>query len=433
MTTDHLVQQGRPIAFGLPMLIEPPPCKDAAIETVDLSQAAYQFPPAPLQFGSSKSALSTRYNAIRAHPIGTHGVSTSSARQHGQSGISHGQFMAPYNHAQPATAVIEHLPPYLQHQQHQHQQQQPRGSTTRLPAHAQSTTTQHAGASTRGLMYPTGRIMFPSTLPVVDLTSEQLHEKYGIPRNAVPVALRRELGQFEDWQSAPVNLERSARYMRAVQTTTSEKHETTLLGYLGFCIRYFTVDPQRVSLTEYAHPKRIAQFVAYLQARGVSKTQVIKHASIARKVNDYLQSGAPSDSPIRQHAVDMDAWLAKLEGQISASMVSVQSKVVPDAQLMWRWNFMLVDKALALVESDMGLLGHITATTAWAVERALVAALVTGCYVPPCRLHLIKTMQHPRHNGRTSCPDPDCIIPGCSGNQLQVLRREPVDGVRHMM
>lgn len=271
--------------------------------------------------------------------------------------------------------------------------------------------------------------MFPASLPAVDLSFEQQHEKYGIPRNSVPAVLRRELEKFDTWQSEPVNLERSARYMRAVQTTTSEKHETTLLGYLGYCLRYFRLDPNRISLSEYAHPTRIAQFVAYLQARGVLKAQVVKHLSMARKVNDYLQSGAPPDSPIRKHAVDMDAWLARLEGQISASMVSVPRKVVPEAQLMWRWNFMLVDNALAAVEVDMGRLGYMTANTAWAVERALLAALVTGCYVPPCRLHLLKTIRHPRHNGRTTCPDPDCIIPGCGGNQLQVLRREPVDGV----
>ena len=173
---------------------------------------------------------------------------------------------------------------------------------------------------------------------------------------------------------------------------------------------------------EYGNPAKIASFVAYLLARQVQKGHVLKHISVARKVNDFMQSGAARGAEERDRAQRMDAWLGRLEAQINASMAPPMPKTMSEAQVMWRWVDSLVNAALIAVGCDMTNMNDLTFMTAWKVERALIAALVCGRYLPPCRIHLIKTLIHPRYNSPTSCIDPDCREPGrCGGNKVEVV------------
>lgn len=54
------------------------------------------------------------------------------------------------------------------------------------------------------------KFIFPTTLPDVVLLPEQQSERYALQDQ--PGSLRREVQQFMDWSSAPINTERSARY-----------------------------------------------------------------------------------------------------------------------------------------------------------------------------------------------------------------------------
>jgi hypothetical protein len=76
---------------------------------------------------------------------------------------------------------------------------------------------------------------------------------------------------------------------------------------------------------------------------------------------------------------------------------------------------------------DMQKHGAMCHRTAVRAQQALVAALVTGCYTPPPRLHIIKTMVHPDFQG--GCQDPDCIITrdggSCLGNRLELTVLPP--------
>jgi hypothetical protein len=240
----------------------------------------------------------------------------------------------------------------------------------------------------------------------------------------VPRVLRLELEEFQRWQSEPINAERGPRYARAVQTTTLEKQERTMLSFLGYVTKYFP--GSTAGLGRYAEPTKVAAFLGYIMARGVLKGHVLKHVSLSRKVNDYLRSGARIGSDIRRHATEMDEWLGNMEAQISANMPAPPPRVVPLARSMWAWVDHLVDGALVAVDHAMTTNVGFTINTAWMVQRALIAALVTGRYIPPCRLHLIKTMVHPRFNG--TCTDPDCNVSGhCPGNQIQVLERRQAE------
>jgi hypothetical protein len=230
-----------------------------------------------------------------------------------------------------------------------------------------------------------------------------------------------ELDEFQRWQSEPINAERGPRYARAVQSTTLEKQERSLLSFLGYVTKYFP--GSTAGLGRYAEPVKVAAFLGYIMARGVLKGHVLKHISLSRKVNDYLRSGARMGSDIRRHAGEIDEWLGNMEAQISANMPAPPPRSVPTARAMWAWVDHLVDGALVAVDHAMTTSVGFTIHTAWKVQRALIASLVTGRYIPPCRLHLIKTMVHPRFNG--TCTDPDCTATGhCPGNQIQVLERK---------
>jgi hypothetical protein len=195
------------------------------------------------------------------------------------------------------------------------------------------------------------------------------------------------MDQYERWASTPINTERGARYIRPVQSTTLAKCSSLILAFLGYVHKYFKIPHAGLSLSVgYSDPRKIAHFVAYLQARNVNRGHIVKHLGLARKVNNYLQSGTDPASPIRVHADKMERWLSTLEAQVYASMPATVKENVPEAAEIWAWAIGLADQAIMAVELDMEELGCISEGTAWQVERALITSLVTGCFTPPCRL-----------------------------------------------
>jgi len=156
---------------------------------------------------------------------------------------------------------------------------------------------------------------------------------------------------------------------------------------------------------------------------------------LSLQVNDYLQSGAGNGSPIRSHAARMETWLARLLAQLHASRPRQPKKDVPDITVTWSWVENLVNNALDMIDSEMrsdGCIGYQTAST---VQHALIAAFVTGCFCPPPRIHVLTSLIHPRHNGRISCVDPDCLNgPECIGNHIEIftLSSNPSSGDTQM-
>ena len=109
---------------------------------------------------------------------------------------------------------------------------------------------------------------FPTSLPDMALTSAQQDERYALTGRP-PAKLRREMDQFMEWSAAPINTERSARYVRAVQSTTLEKVPNRILGFVGYICSTYAIDGEDASLDLYSSPKYIARFVGYLRARNV--------------------------------------------------------------------------------------------------------------------------------------------------------------------
>lgn len=83
-----------------------------------------------------------------------------------------------------------------------------------------------------------------------------------------------------------------------------------------------------------------------------------------------------------------------------------------------------MEETLAEIDYDITCLGGMKMATAINTSKALVAALLSGCYCPPPRMSVLKTILHPSFNGRVGCVDPDCLRTGdgqpCLGNHLEL-------------
>jgi hypothetical protein len=112
---------------------------------------------------------------------------------------------------------------------------------------------------------------FPETLPVTLLQPTQITERYGFDEASLPRQAKAEIRGFEAWSTDGINLSRTERYSRGVQTDTIAKHRDRIRGVLGWVCTYFDVPPKDVGLAEYADPDKVFNFIAYLKTRGVGR------------------------------------------------------------------------------------------------------------------------------------------------------------------
>lgn len=212
------------------------------------------------------------------------------------------------------------------------------------------------------------RYVFPVEPPVVELTEDEMKAHYGIPDSELPRHVRQSISTFARWSMAPINTQRSGAYSSAVQTATMDKYVTVIRGYLGWNAIHRGVDVEDLSLALYADPEKFMAFIGFIIARGTARAQLTKQVSVARKVNDYLQSGAPATSAARQHAKEMDIWLQTLSGQLYASAAVTTPEPLPDHGPISEWAKNLTATALDRVGADMDFYGHLTTRTAKTVS-----------------------------------------------------------------
>ena len=265
--------------------------------------------------------------------------------------------------------------------------------------------------------------VFPTLLPEVVLLPHEMKEQYAIKNP--PSKLNREIQQFIQWSGAPVNTARTGRYVRAVQTTTTDKQPARIRAYIGYISTTYGISTADLSLDIYADPTKFARFMAYLIAREVAIGHLRGHLGLARKINVFLQSGSEDGSPAKVHAARMEAWLQTVEAQLSAAMPPEIKDGVPDIRHTWRWVSNFVDAVLDQVDVEMGRDGHMSHGTAWRLQQALLAALVSGRYCPPPRIHVLTSLIHPAYNGKIPCQDRDCQRgAACMGNHLELYQRD---------
>jgi hypothetical protein len=253
-------------------------------------------------------------------------------------------------------------------------------------------------------------------------------EVYGLESLVIslPNGLRQELSEFRRWCTNPIQLDRESRY-RCVQEVTHQAMESTMLAYLGFQAKVLRVRVEQLSLFSYRDPQTFARFVGYIIARDVGYKWASRHLSTCKKVLSYLCT-LDATWP---HTAAMQQWLGSMDKQLPNTIPRAQHQATPPAEAVFEWVDGLVEVVEAMVMDDTSMFGRITTITAQHVHDAVLAMMVTGSYVPPPRLHTLKSACHP--DLAVSCTDPDCMLgPQCRGNRFELSVEGGVDVVRYV-
>jgi hypothetical protein len=132
---------------------------------------------------------------------------------------------------------------------------------------------------------------FPTTMEAVYLTAEEKSKPYGLGDAATRPVLA-QVAAFIRWSEADIQLDRDARYATAAQTTTTGKHADVIKAFLGYTVHIRgDYSKHTVTLAAYKKPDTFMGFVSFLIARGVGRGHILKHLSVARKVNCFLTTG----------------------------------------------------------------------------------------------------------------------------------------------
>ena len=96
---------------------------------------------------------------------------------------------------------------------------------------------------------------FPATLPTTVLSTDQLKEQYGIPKDDTPAALRDDIAAYTRWSQDDINLTRNMKYSHAVQSSTIDGQTKAIRGFIGYTSTYFNVPYDDLSLDSYKDPQ----------------------------------------------------------------------------------------------------------------------------------------------------------------------------------
>lgn len=159
-----------------------------------------------------------------------------------------------------------------------------------------------------------------------------------------------------------------------------------LTGYLGFLVNFFSIATSELSLSRYKDTDNFLAFIAYLKKRGVGRDHLAKHVTICKRVCKYLDKDVRrNDSAQREQSKARDEWLGTLQCQLKDSMPKATRTEMPSALEVYRHVDVLTKRATQAVAHDTRAGGVISSKTAFSVQVALLAMLVTGSELPPCR------------------------------------------------
>lgn len=190
---------------------------------------------------------------------------------------------------------------------------------------------------------------------------------------------------------------------------------------------------------------------------------------MAKKVNDYLQSGSAIYSPVREHARRMDDWLGKLlaQVQVAPDIQFPVTLILPNHTKLAIWSKSMLARVIALMEEDwlsMRGMRHSTAKKVRVMhayvcsvcgtvrssagpchyapagdrsvtagdrllsqaQQSLIISFVCGTFGPPFRLDLLKRLVMSWYLEQHGCCDPDCHQAGCMGNRFELVASNPL-------
>ena len=132
-------------------------------------------------------------------------------------------------------------------------------------------------------------------------------------------------------------------------------------------------------------------FLSMEQERGLRRSILVQHISVARKVNAFLKTSSRS-SVQKVHCDRMEEWLNTLSVQIGHVLPPPPVKVSPSLPPIHKWVRGLTAGAHLIMDGTVPL----TKESCQQVQAALLSQLVVGneC-TSPLRLGIIRTLRHP--------------------------------------
>lgn len=321
-----------------------------------------------------------------------------------------------------------------------------------------------------GILSPTPLALrdFPTSLSAVYLSEDELSMPYGLTKRETSRAVKHSIAAFIAWSTSDIQLDRDARYAGAVQSTTTEKHGVVIKSFLGYIVHIRgDTTPETVTLRAYCNPGAFIGFISFLKARSVGRGHILKHLSVARKVNAFLMTGWFMVTVIAMSVIvlipcrsllfllyvlntaacragnavsnedtttgeNMETWLERLERQLSSSLPRPAKGDLPSLRGLYKWVDELALGADEIYDQNLAELGCMTWNAAFQNQSALIVGLTVGRWVPPIRISILRSLLHPDSvgvglgQGRNwrRCHDKDCRDPQrCVGNHFEVTEQ----------
>lgn len=255
----------------------------------------------------------------------------------------------------------------------------------------------------------------PVTLPACIVPDSKLNKRYGLPekqRNSSP--LLQQMAELKTWLTNAVQLDREGSYIgsRTLKNLVGDIY--LFLGYL-----YFHEQAHSPQLDAFLSMQLFAKYIAFQLKKGNSLNSLQHQIAHAKRVIQFLSRRASSD--MQTNVSSLLDWLQRLKAQLSTSLVRSRADVQQlEADGAWadaRAIVVVLDAFRREVLRGLPEFGDLSVYAARLLHDACLVNTMFG-YLPPVRIACLRKLQIP--NAAQHCLDPDCRLPGCKGNRLEL-------------
>lgn len=230
---------------------------------------------------------------------------------------------------------------------------------------------------------------------------------------AIPLALPNTMGRLKKWLMEPIQLDRKGR---PIEEGTWKTLFDSISLFLGFLVAAKLVPIAQVSLLAVLDPNLLAHYMAFMAARGRKGSYINSALDACKRVLKWLEATHPflaGDLQAQQYVRMLTSWMSNMGKQLGAAAAAAvdkelaAKKPLPSLAQLILFQHGVLTRAMRLGAANPRLL-----------HDALALSLSFG-FTPPPRSTVIRTLLHPDFVGLVGCGDPDCKVPGCSGNRLE--------------
>lgn len=215
------------------------------------------------------------------------------------------------------------------------------------------------------------------------------------------------LDQFELWCTSIIQLNRP-QHLQMLRSCTMEGTRAEILRFLGWCLKYGQVTQPR--LCHMLNPHLLVEFLAFVRARGINRSNLVSYVTTTIKVVTWLQVTGQLSNSDTSRVPQYMCWLHNLQHQLSHHIIPQPSPSL--TQLISQGRWMQPDQLLRCIDQvykqarvvvlDAAAAGFTTDSLprpkVVQVMEALFCCLFYG-YIPPLRPSVAISLQRPGYTG----------------------------------